>query len=576
MNAGSQSVRSDIRIAALVPRTTLLGKILAVTGPALDRLLGIRAVRRLYEENRLAGIEAREFSRRVVECLGVDVVVHHANKTSIPVSGPVLVVCNHPYGGIEAIVLVHELLKVRSDVKVLGNTALRIVRELSDVMIYTNPLVSSQRNLGSIRQASSQLKNGGVLLIFPAGRVSYFRKDLGRTTDHDWNRIVGHLIAHSSAAVVPTFIDGFNSRMFIALGFIYSRLKILLLPREMLKLNNKQVGIYMAQPIKNLDFSTANIDQSTRVARLMTYLQGVKKTLPASQTSADRLLPLAKDPDSSVIDREIAKLPGAQVLLTYRDFVVCFASQNQVPETVHEIARQRERTFRLFDEGSGQPIDGDSYDRHYVHLFAWDTKQRKLLGAYRIGQTDLLRESGKVYLSQMFDISDAFYEENEASLELGRSFVTPDYQKNHYSLHLLWRGIGAYLQRHPRYDRLYGTVSLSRQYDLRSTCVICEALIEPTKLVSARNPLDTDLGPEWDEYKNKEGALGLKQISMIVRNLENGERDLPVLLRHYHKVGAKFLAVGIDRNFNNTPGLMLSVDINNMPKTKRKLYLGKR
>jgi putative hemolysin len=235
--------------------------------------------------------------------------------------------------------------------------------------------------------------------------------------------------------------------------------------------------------------------------------------------------------------------------------------------------RQRERTFRLFDEGSGAPIDTDIYDEYYVHLFVWDRKNQALLGAYRMGRTDQLRKLGKVYLSQMFNFEDAFYEECVASLELGRSFVTPEYQKSHYSLHLLWRGIGAYLRLHPEYDRLYGTVSLSRQYDLRSICVMCDSLIAPTHLISPKNSLDTDLGPEWREYKKREGTLELERISMIVRNLEKGRQNLPVLLRHYHKVGARFLSAGVDQNFNNTPGLLLSVDIRNLPDQKRKRYV---
>jgi putative hemolysin len=348
---------------------------------------------------------------------------------------------------------------------------------------------------------------------------------------------------------------------------------MLMLPREMLKLNNRQVDLVTGLPINNKVFDDLSVDQASGFARMMTYLQGVEKSLPEAKTDPSSFAPLAEEPRPQDIEAEIASLPDRQILLKYREFVVCFASQQQLPATVHEIARQRERTFRLHDEGSGEPIDTDGFDASYVQLFIWDTQRHALMGAYRMGRTDELRKSGGVYLSEMFDFDDAFYADHPASLEMGRSFVTPEYQKNYYSLHLLWRGIGAYLRLHPQYRRLYGTVSLSRQYDLRSICVMCDALIEPIESVTPRWSLDTDLGPEWANYRDRAGTVKLDQVSAIVRSLEKDGKDIPILLRHYYKLDAKFLAVGVDPNFNHTPGLLLSVSIDDLPEKKRKSYI---
>ena len=174
------------------------------------------------------------------------------------------------------------------------------------------------------------------------------------------------------------------------------------------------------------------------------------------------------------------------------------------------------------------------------------------------------------------NLIDSFFDNFAPSLELGRSFVSPDYQKTHYSLHLLWRGIGAYTKLHSKYRRLYGTVSLSRMYDLRSICAMCDGLIVPTPMVQPRHPLDTDLGPEWQEFKAEraeaDGRVPLADVSNVVKGMEGG-MDLPILLRHYHKVGAQFHAVGVDINFNHTPGLLLSVDLEQVPERQKKTYL---
>lgn len=202
---------------------------------------------------------------------------------------------------------------------------------------------------------------------------------------------------------------------------------------------------------------------------------------------------------------------------------------------------------------------------------------RALVGAYRLGQVDRLRrrfgERG-LYLAQMFDFDPAFHDLAPMSLELGRSFVAPEHQKSYYALYLLWRGIGAFLAAHPRYRRLYGTVSLSRQYDARAIAMICDALIEATPHVRPRHAASQELPPAWREYLRAVGRPDLATLSACVRGIDGEGKDLPVLLRHYHKLGARFHCAGIDANFNHTTGLLLSVDMDAMPEQLVATFLG--
>ncbi len=235
-----------------------------------------------------------------------------------------------------------------------------------------------------------------------------------------------------------------------------------------------------------------------------------------------------------------------------------------------DIARERERVFRLYDEGSGEPRDGDDFDQTYVQLFVWDNELHSLVGAYRLGRTDCLRAHGasSIYLTQMFEFDDQFYDSMPPALELGRSFVVPEHQKSFHSLYLLWRGIGCFLVAHPQYRRLYGTVSLSRQYDDRAVALMCAELIEPLPCLRPRLALPQLLHPEWLSYQKEQGKLDLKTLSACVRGLDADGKDLPILVKQYHKIGAKFHCVAVDPNFNNTPGLLLMVDMDKAsPKT---------
>ena len=241
-----------------------------------------------------------------------------------------------------------------------------------------------------------------------------------------------------------------------------------------------------------------------------------------------------------------------------------------------EIARERELVFREHDEGSGRARDSDEFDNTYVQLWVWDNAESALVGAYRLGRTDILKRrygiSG-LYLSQMFHFDDAFHDDMTPALELGRSFVVPQHQKSFHALYLLWKGIGCYLVAHPQYRRLYGTVSLSRQYDDRAIALLCEALIEPSPGVRARHPLPNRLDPELRGLLDESGS-DLNVLQSLVRGLDAEGKGLPVLLKHYLKLGAKFHSVGVDPNFNNTPGLLLSVDVPDLEPVKLSTFLG--
>lgn len=317
-------------------------------------------------------------------------------------------------------------------------------------------------------------------------------------------------------------------------------------------------------------------DRTAEFAKLLTIIQSAAVSMPKAAADPKSMPPVAAPIDPSRIEAELERLPAQQCLHTYRQFRVFFGSQAQLKATVHEITRLREHTFRAFQEGSGQEVDADEFDASYLHVFVWDTQARKIVGGYRLGQTDLLRDAhgaDGVYLGMMFDFDDSFYD-GPTMLEIGRSFVAPEYQKLHASLHLLWCGIGRFLVQNPQYRRLYGVVSLSRLYDSRTIAAIRDALLEPSAGVRAKSAYEPDLGAEWRGYLASHQPMAIRDLSAIVRALEDEERDVPVLIRHYHKLGARFVSAAVDGNFNNTPGLLLSLDVPCIPNKYLNLYFG--
>lgn len=308
---------------------------------------------------------------------------------------------------------------------------------------------------------------------------------------------------------------------------------------------------------------------------ILDFLRGFKTALPKAITDPKDTEQIAAPVNPAALTAELNQLPEQNLLFSYRQYRVYYGHASQIPDTLQEITRLREYSFRAMQEGSGLSVDTDRFDQSYRHLLAWDTEQQKVVGGYRLGRTDeLLAEQGPsgVYLGDMFDFDPAFFS-SSPMLEIGRSFVAPEYQKNHASLFLLWVGISQYLVQRPKYRRVYGVVSMSRLYNPTTLATIRNALVEPDVRVMPKAPYAPSLGDRWSTFVGANLPLDMKSLSSIVRALESDDRDVPVLIRHYHKLGAKFVSAAIDSSFNNTPGLLLSLHVPSMPSKYLKQYL---
>lgn len=542
---------------------------------AIDKVMGLSRMQKLYEAHKMRGLSKEDFADKLLEILNVTLEGEEELIAKIPKAGPVVLAANHPFGGLEGVILARVIGKARPDLKVLVNFALEIFAELTDYFIFTNPLSERDpRNGPSLRTSMAHVKNGGALLLFPSGKVSYLDRIENRVIEHPWNRLVGKLVSKNDAQFVPVWVEGQNSDRFYQVENIYYPLRMLFLGRELLNKQNQVVQLRTGNALKAKDFQASG----NELAELMRCLsvacsQTWKQDWPVTDT-AD-FAPIAEEIPGDLILSEIAELPEEQHLVAYKQFDVYYGFQSQLPNVVKEIARLRELVFREHDEGSGEPRDTDKFDATYTQLFIVNREEGRIIGAYRMGQTDNLLDLGgceQFYLSQMFEFDNNFFNQTEPCLEMGRSFLIPEYQRSYYGLFLLWRGIGAFACKFPQYRRLYGTVSISKLYDKRSISIMEKALVTPMSSVRARTPWNVPLHPDLQKFSEQ---YDLQQhLSCFLKNLESDGKDVPVLLKHYKKLGAKFYCLGLDGNFAGTPGMLLCVDLLNMPDKLAKQYLG--
>jgi putative hemolysin len=543
----------------------------------LDRVLAIHKLDALYRENNLHGLDKTTFAKNLLAGLNIRLLGLQELQAKIPKTGPLVIASNHPFGGIEGVFLAWAIEQVRPDIKVMANQGLKIFPELGDYFIFTNPLSQNDpKNAPSIRTCLKHVKTGGALLIFPAGRVSYFHKDTKRIADHSWNRLIASIANRTNAHYLPLFVSGQNSPVFYRLGRIYFRLRMLMLPRELVNKRNAKITVTAGEAIAIKHYAKKlDLDTQTELFRAQSYLLDPDWQKPWPADPVTQLNPLAVEVSGEKILQEMHQLPKEQYLLNHKGLSVYFGYQHQMPNTVNEIARLREMVFREHNEGSGEPLDTDHFDATYTHLFVMKQDTGQIIGAYRMGQTDKLLADGNLknlYLHRMFDFGPDFVNRQHPCLELGRSFLIPEYQRSFQGLFLLWRGIGAFVCQYPQYRTLYGTVSISKLYDVRSAAVIQQAMVTPTDKVAPRAPFEYEFPPEVQDFAVQHGLKD--HVSALLKGIEPDGKDVPILLKHYNKLGAVFHCLGIDKSFNDTPGLLLSVDLPNAPEKLLKLYMG--
>ena len=277
------------------------------------------------------------------------------------------------------------------------------------------------------------------------------------------------------------------------------------------------------------------------------------------------------------LEREVLALGPDRCLHTLRSLGVYYASALEIPTLLREIGGLREVTFRAAGEGSGRAVDLDEFDDHYLHLFVWDHAARVVVGAYRLGPTDVVTSRRGVrglYTRTLFRYGRAFLRELGPALELGRSFVRVEYQRDYGALLLLWQGIGRFVSRHPRYQRLFGPVSISSAYSAASRDLLSSMLADPSRrspfasLVAPRRPYGLHTTPTTPAMVANQAT-----VHRTVGEIEGDGTGVPVLMRQYLRLSAEVLSVSVDPAFSNVIDALMSVDLRRVPPGLRERYL---
>ena len=268
------------------------------------------------------------------------------------------------------------------------------------------------------------------------------------------------------------------------------------------------------------------------------------------------------------------------------DNEIYIITHHDSPNTMQEIGRLREVTFRHAGGGTGLAVDIDDFDicaHPYKQLLVWDPVDHEIVGAYRyILCKDAEYINGKVLLAttELFDFSEEFYKTYlPYTIELGRSFIQPMYQpseqfrKGLFSLDNLWDGLGAIVVDNPEMKYYYGKVTMYTDFNVTARDYILSFMKyyfpDPQKLVTPIHGIDinTDVSEFLNEIKDKPYKEGQTILNKLVRSL--GE-NIPPMVNAYSNLSSTMLSFGtaINPTFGGVEETGILVTIADIYKSK--------
>lgn len=540
----------------------------------LIRILGIHrinAINRKVDDKR-----GPAFSEGVLRELDITLDIPEEQLNLIPQTGGFITVSNHHFGAIDGLILSQVFGSRRPDYKILTNFFLSIVPGLKETFLPVNNFggAPTARSINGLRMTLEHIGQERPLGLFPAGEVATWQKKSRRTSvgghfvveDIPWADNIIRIIRDAKMPVIPVYFDGTNSLLFHLMGKIHPMLRTARLIHELPNKRGRVVSVRIGRPISPEEIAAfPQTDALGRYLRNRCYALesqcGTAASIPSLEVHED----VAPAGNPAIVAAELDGL-RSNMLFESGDWRGYLLRAEQMPHTMQELARLREETFRIVGEGTGYASDSDAYDQWYHHLILWNIPDGRIGGAYRIGLgSEIVPERG---IEGLYTTSLCRFGKDTAPLlsrciELGRSFIVSDYQRDVLALKSLFTGLALTVTAHPECDYFLGPVSISNAYPTFYKSLMVHFLqehypfTEATGVAVPTHPFQ----PDWLKVNPDEllfGCRDVEDLDHLMVRLSDGRYRIPVLVRQYFKMGARLVCFNVDVLFNDSlDGLIL-------------------
>jgi len=213
---------------------------------SLFRFLAIDKINQVYDHS--GEYTGANFATRLLTDLGIDYAIGNADRLKLLPKGAFITISNHPYGGLDGIILVDLIAGIRNDYKLMVNKVLSLVKTMQSNFITVTPVEDHKipvttETISGIRETIKRIQNGHPVGFFPSGAVSDLSLKDMRIRDREWQTSIIRMIHAMRVPVLPVrFYDG-NSLFFYFLGLIYWKIRLLRLPGELFNKQGRNVRI---------------------------------------------------------------------------------------------------------------------------------------------------------------------------------------------------------------------------------------------------------------------------------------------------------------------------------------------
>lgn len=560
-------------------------------GWILLKVTRISKVNKFYDRHK--HLEGVAFLESVIADLDLHYELPIEDLKKIPKEGSFISVSNHPLGGVDGIILLKLMLKIRPDFKIMANFLLARIEPLKPYIIQVNPFENHQQvqsSYAGFKQALEHLSEGGCLGVFPAGEVST-QKHKQLFVDRDWEIPAMKLIRKAKVPILPVYFHAKNSVLFYRISRLGDSFRTALLASELFSQYLRKIKIRVGNPITVQQQSECDdLTSFVKLVRKKTYMlsnalqkERFKIVLPRTIKVPSLPKRIARPLSVDLLESEIVALKNnGRSLLKYNQYEVFLAQSKEMTYLLQEIGRQREITFRAIGEGTNKALDLDVFDTYYHHLFLWDNEAKKMVGAYRMGLgNEIYTQFGMdgFYLHQLFRFEPEMEPIMKKTIEMGRAYIIAEYQQKPMPLFLLWKGIIHTTLRFPEHQYLMGGVSISNQFSNFSKSLMIEFMKsnywDPylAQYVHPKKEFKVKLDDADKEFVFDETQADLNKFDRLIAEIEPGQLRLPVLIKKYIKQNARVISFNVDPLFNNAIDGLMYIKIADIPESTMKPVL---
>lgn len=553
-------------------------------------ILGFNKVNKAND--RCKQYQGPEFSAHILKDIGIHYDLKPQQYNYIPQDGPFIVIANHPIGSADGMLMNTVIGTMRTDFKIMANFLLTMIPSLKESFIAVNPFsdsVSARSSLAGLRFAKEHLAAGGSLGLFPAGEVSTYQRAKNRSAlkrhvveDIPWPASVIKLIRNANVPVIPVYFEAQNSKWFHFVGRIHPMLRTLNLPNELFNKKGKTIPMRIGKAIMPNELAEfPDLEQLGGYLRSRVYAMEAEFNNPNEELMKppEMVTPISLPRDKKAVVKEFDRLKnGGKKLFDVANYQCYLAEADEIPVAMIELGRRREEAFRATGEGSNQAIDVDDYDKYYKHLILWDAKRKRIAGGYRLGiGSEIFEQHGGVegfYTSSLFTYSKDFESTLRETIELGRSFVSLEYQKEALPLMLLLKGLMHSLMRYPDAVYFIGPVSISNSYPKFYQSLMVYYLENKHNALLPENSAlpTTPFEPDYLKINPRELLRkkmdNFEKFDRFLMRLSDNTYRMPTLVKKYMKVNARIIAFNVDPLFNYSLDGLIILRIKDYPRAE--------